>query len=317
VSVRLSPRVALLGEIRTAAGSSGTPWSAERWSQSNDERELLREGGGFLQAFDYAAAQSVDEAVSLLAQHGDQARVLAGGTDIIVQVREGRRQVAMLVDIKGIPEANQLSYDASQGLTIGAAAGVHIFGPQGAWLALAPILTVILLVRPQLVNNGIRSLARVLRRPEPKRPVSARGMRLAVAAQSLSWLVSGLHLWLLAILMGAPPVASLALCVGAYSLAVAVGMLAIVVPDGIGIREAILTGALAVLLPLPAAVAATLASRLITVLTDAIVGTIALTVTEIARRREPGHPDESRPAASHPDVQSAQPASQDEQATTR
>jgi CO/xanthine dehydrogenase FAD-binding subunit len=74
-----------------------------------------------LQAFDYAPARSVDEAVSLLAQQGDQARVLAGGTDIIVQVREGRRQVAMLVDIKGIPEANQLSYDASQGLTIGAA----------------------------------------------------------------------------------------------------------------------------------------------------------------------------------------------------
>jgi CO/xanthine dehydrogenase FAD-binding subunit len=79
------------------------------------------EGGGVLQAFDYAAVRNVDEAVSLLAQHGDQARPLAGGTDIIVAVREGRRQVAMLVDIKGIPEVNQLSYDASQGLTIGAA----------------------------------------------------------------------------------------------------------------------------------------------------------------------------------------------------
>lgn len=74
-----------------------------------------------MQAFDYAAARSVDEAVSLLAQHGDQARVLAGGTDIIVQVREGRRKVAILVDIKDIPEANQLSYDATRGLTIGAA----------------------------------------------------------------------------------------------------------------------------------------------------------------------------------------------------
>jgi CO/xanthine dehydrogenase FAD-binding subunit len=74
-----------------------------------------------LQAFDYAAVQSIDEAVSLLAKHGDQARPLAGGTDIIVAVREGRRQVAMLVDIKGIPEVNQLAYDASQGLTLGAA----------------------------------------------------------------------------------------------------------------------------------------------------------------------------------------------------
>jgi carbon-monoxide dehydrogenase medium subunit len=80
-----------------------------------------KEGGAVLQAFDYAAARSVDEAVSLLAQHGDQARVLAGGTDVIVQVREGRRQIRLLVDIKGIPEANQLSYHPTQGLTIGAA----------------------------------------------------------------------------------------------------------------------------------------------------------------------------------------------------
>jgi CO/xanthine dehydrogenase FAD-binding subunit len=74
-----------------------------------------------LQAFDYEAARSVDEVVSLLARQGDQARVLAGGTDIIVQVREGRRKVAMLVDIKGIPDVNELTYEPTQGLTIGAA----------------------------------------------------------------------------------------------------------------------------------------------------------------------------------------------------
>jgi CO/xanthine dehydrogenase FAD-binding subunit len=74
-----------------------------------------------LQAFDYAAPRSVDEAVALLSQQGDQARVLAGGTDIIVQVREGRRSVALLVDIKSIPDVNQLSYTPGQGLVIGAA----------------------------------------------------------------------------------------------------------------------------------------------------------------------------------------------------
>jgi len=74
-----------------------------------------------LQAFDYATVRSVEEAVSLLAKHGDQARALAGGTDLIVAVREGRRKVALMVDIKGIPEVNQLTYDAAQGLTIGAA----------------------------------------------------------------------------------------------------------------------------------------------------------------------------------------------------
>jgi CO/xanthine dehydrogenase FAD-binding subunit len=100
-----------------------------------------------LQAFDYTAAQSIDEAVSLLAQHGDQARVLAGGTDIIVQVREGRRQVAMLVDIKGIPEANQLSYDASQGLTIGAAVPCYqIYGREDIAAAYPGLIDAVSLV---------------------------------------------------------------------------------------------------------------------------------------------------------------------------
>jgi carbon-monoxide dehydrogenase medium subunit len=75
----------------------------------------------FLQAIDYASARTVNEAVSLLAQHGERARVLAGGTDIIVQVREGRRSVDLLVDIKGIPEVNELSYNPRTGLRLGAA----------------------------------------------------------------------------------------------------------------------------------------------------------------------------------------------------
>ena len=74
-----------------------------------------------MQDFDYAIARSVDEAVSLLAEKGDKARVLAGGTDILVQLRVGRREVDRLVGIGDVPEANQLSYDSSGGLRLGAA----------------------------------------------------------------------------------------------------------------------------------------------------------------------------------------------------
>src|ERR1700738_3974451 len=70
---------------------------------------------------DYAAPKSVAEACALLNERGDKARCLAGGTDIIVQVREHRRDVDVLVDIKRIPEASELAYDSGEGLCIGAA----------------------------------------------------------------------------------------------------------------------------------------------------------------------------------------------------
>jgi carbon-monoxide dehydrogenase medium subunit len=77
--------------------------------------------GETLKAFDYIAPRTLAEGVALLTEKGDRARVLAGGTDVIVQVREGRRDLDLLVDGKHIPELNELAYDPRKGLRIGAA----------------------------------------------------------------------------------------------------------------------------------------------------------------------------------------------------
>ena len=74
-----------------------------------------------MEAFDFVSPKSIDEAVSILNEHGDRARMIAGGTDILVMMRAGRRLADVVVDVKGIPEVNQLSITDGGGLTLGAA----------------------------------------------------------------------------------------------------------------------------------------------------------------------------------------------------
>jgi carbon-monoxide dehydrogenase medium subunit len=74
-----------------------------------------------MQETGYAAPHSVEEAVRLLAgANGKRARVLAGGTDLLVQMRTGQQQVSLLVDVKRIPETTALRLDPD-GLQLGAA----------------------------------------------------------------------------------------------------------------------------------------------------------------------------------------------------
>jgi carbon-monoxide dehydrogenase medium subunit len=74
-----------------------------------------------MRAIQYAAPESIPEAVAVLNQFGARARVLAGGTDLIVQVREHARDLDVMVDGKQIPELMEISYDPQKGLTLGAA----------------------------------------------------------------------------------------------------------------------------------------------------------------------------------------------------
>ncbi len=70
--------------------------------------------------FEYCAPKTLREAVALKADKGEAARVLAGGTDLIVQLRGKRFTPDRVIDIKNIADVNELSYSPRKGLIIGA-----------------------------------------------------------------------------------------------------------------------------------------------------------------------------------------------------
>ena len=74
-----------------------------------------------MQAFSYVPARTIEEATAILAKEGDKAKLLSGGTDILVMLREGRKKASVVVDVKAIPQLNELTFDPKKGLTIGSA----------------------------------------------------------------------------------------------------------------------------------------------------------------------------------------------------
>ncbi len=69
--------------------------------------------------FAYVAPTTVAEAVAVLNEHGDRARPLAGGTDLLVKARANAWELDAVIDIKNIPELMTLSVNGD-GLSIGA-----------------------------------------------------------------------------------------------------------------------------------------------------------------------------------------------------
>ena len=73
-----------------------------------------------MNALRYEAPETVEGAVALLAGFDGEARVLAGGTDLLVQMRQGGRRPGLVVDVKKIPELTAIR-PMDDGFEIGAA----------------------------------------------------------------------------------------------------------------------------------------------------------------------------------------------------
>lgn len=71
--------------------------------------------------FEYHHPRSLNESISLLMHYGDKAKVLAGGTDLLVRMKREELFVPHLINLKKIPELNFIRYDHEAGLSIGSA----------------------------------------------------------------------------------------------------------------------------------------------------------------------------------------------------
>jgi carbon-monoxide dehydrogenase medium subunit len=73
-----------------------------------------------MRAFAYERPAHLDDAVALLAEHGPDARLLAGGTDLIIRLRDGTIAPRVVVDVKRIVELDGEIREDDGNLTIGA-----------------------------------------------------------------------------------------------------------------------------------------------------------------------------------------------------
>jgi len=74
--------------------------------------------------FEYARPASLAEALRLKDQYRERALVLAGGTDLVAQLREGQIHPDLLIDVKDIPELDDLCFNEER-IHIGAAICFH------------------------------------------------------------------------------------------------------------------------------------------------------------------------------------------------
>ena len=72
-----------------------------------------------MKAFGYVAAKDVGHAVALLGEHGAKAKVLAGGTDLLVELKFAAHGPEIIIDISRVDELKDISI-SDEGLRIGA-----------------------------------------------------------------------------------------------------------------------------------------------------------------------------------------------------
>lgn len=214
---------------------------------------------------------------------------------LLLQIRLGRA-VGIGPGVMSAAFGLSLAVTVFCGLAVGAVVGPAVVDGYVAWLVLPGVLVLAGLIWPRALGRLIAMAARRAGRPLTVPPEAGRGMRIAITTQLLGWLVSGLHLWALAVALGAEPLSALPAAIGGFALAVTIGSLAVFVPDGVGVREVLLVLALAPVLPVHAIGVVLVASRIICLITEVGTAGVVVLLARAAQRRAGSQNGEEEPA---------------------
>lgn len=140
-------------------------------------------------------------------------------------------------------------------------------------------------LHPKIMTVLASFVLKLFRRPPLEHQVTFTVVGKAVGWSLLSYVAYGLHLWILVNSLVDPDIQTLILLTGAISLGFTVGLIAFIFPSGLGVREAILIGAMTLLLTVPQATAISVVSRAMFTAADLLAAGIAILFVLIWRRR--------------------------------
>jgi carbon-monoxide dehydrogenase medium subunit len=78
-----------------------------------------------LPGFEYLAPKTIREAIQLLSRHGEEAKPIAGGTDIVLKMKRREEVPRYLIGLKNIPGLDAIEHNDGQGLRFGPLVTIH------------------------------------------------------------------------------------------------------------------------------------------------------------------------------------------------
>jgi carbon-monoxide dehydrogenase medium subunit len=146
--------------------------------------------------FDYAAPDSLDEALALKAEHGDEAKFLAGGQSLVPAMNFRLVQAALLVDLNRLSDLDYVRADTDGGLRLGAMTRQRRLERDPLVAQVAPLLHAAMpeVAHPQIRNRGTLGGSLAHADPASELPVVAMALEARLRAQSTQgerWIAAG------------------------------------------------------------------------------------------------------------------------------